>query len=203
MKTPFTKSITPYFYPRPPGGGRRHFEVALVPVVDFYPRPPGGGRPIGASCIAKAPRFLSTPSGWRATRRQQPPMRARPFLSTPSGWRATAAPKSPLIYAQHFYPRPPGGGRPKTAAQTAATSAISIHALRVEGDLGLRFHAELRVAFLSTPSGWRATFKRVGYFSGSRHFYPRPPGGGRPCHNKMHPEKAKFLSTPSGWRATS
>ena len=35
-----------YFYPRPPGGGRpRHFEVALVSVVDFYPRPPGGGRP--------------------------------------------------------------------------------------------------------------------------------------------------------------
>ena len=33
------------------------------------------------------------------------------FLSTPSGWRAT-----------------------KTAAETAATNAISIHALRVEGD---------------------------------------------------------------------
>ena len=24
--------------------GDRHFEIALVPVINFYPRPPGGGR---------------------------------------------------------------------------------------------------------------------------------------------------------------
>ena len=35
-----------YFYPRPPGGGRRnlHFHFRFR-TLHFYPRPPGGGRP--------------------------------------------------------------------------------------------------------------------------------------------------------------
>ena len=33
------------FYPRPPGGGRRHTSLTSFMVLDFYPRPPGGGRP--------------------------------------------------------------------------------------------------------------------------------------------------------------
>ncbi len=81
-------------------------------------------------------------------------------------------------------------------------------------------------AFLSTPSGWRATHD-LSYLHPDRwHFYPRPPGGGRllgattentfkfiSIHalrvegdnrltrllGVMVPE---FLSTPSGWRAT-
>ena len=79
---------------------------------------------------------------------------------------------------------------------------ISIHALRVEGDIRKDFDLfELR-AFLSTPSGWRATTMFTGNRCNSRHisihalrvegdlfrrrcrtkapnFYPRPPGGGR------------------------
>ena len=34
---------------------------------------------------------------------------------------------------------------------------ISIHALRVEGDITLRGDVQARQRFLSTPSGWRAT----------------------------------------------
>ncbi len=34
---------------------------------------------------------------------------------------------------------------------------ISIHALRVEGDNNARVGLPLKNAFLSTPSGWRAT----------------------------------------------
>ena len=35
-----------YFYPRPPGGGRRLVSAPTVSAAcDFYPRPPGGGRP--------------------------------------------------------------------------------------------------------------------------------------------------------------
>ena len=37
------------------------------------------------------------------------------------------------------------------------TREISIHALRVEGDLSLSVAVYLLSAFLSTPSGWRAT----------------------------------------------
>ena len=34
---------------------------------------------------------------------------------------------------------------------------ISIHALRMEGDCPLQLHSDKTVAFLSTPSAWRAT----------------------------------------------
>ena len=125
----------------------------------------------------------------------------------------------------HFYPRPPGGGRPRG----------NFHGLYIE-------------IFLSTPSGWRATrafhtvTRRSDYFyprppGGGRlyrlrcmahngDFYPRPPGGGRrtkylkaKCVSPisihalrvegdylMERRKAtepQFLSTPSGWRATA
>ena len=81
------------------------------------------------------------------------------FLSTPSGWRAT------LIYIlnnrviRYFYPRPPGGGRPKSGVHGVAPSCISIHALRVEGDFWDKSETYIDTEFLSTPSGWRATAK--------------------------------------------
>ena len=58
-------------------------------------------------------KFLSTPSGWRATTKHVIfAFVSIKFLSTPSGWRATAFPPN------WFTP-----------------SGISIHALRVEGDM--------------------------------------------------------------------
>ena len=39
---------------------------------------------------------------------------------------------------------------------------ISIHALRVEGDIQLAYAAIIRAQFLSTPSGWRATRLHIG-----------------------------------------
>ena len=79
------------------------------------------------------------------------------FLSTPSGWRATETWKLIILngtisihalrvegdgvsasgllpFSQNFYPRPPGGGRPRAAAGLVGCALISIHALRVEGD---------------------------------------------------------------------
>ena len=83
------------------------------------------------------------------------------------------------VHLRNFYPRPPRGGRPFLAAsaaccgvflstpsarratqrmETAALDVlISIHALREEGDPRLRRYVRQR-----------------------RHFYPRPPRGGRP-----------------------
>ena len=79
-----------------------------------------------------------------------------------------------------FYPRPPGGGRHIPKANQANGNRISIHALRVEGDCE-HYRAALHGdGFLSTPSGWRATwiaFIRMDFLQ-------------------------RFLSTPSGWRAT-
>ena len=59
------------------------------------------------------------------------------FLSTPSGWRATN-PLLPEGFDLHyFYPRPPGGGRRDSGNYYPIGKPISIHALRVEGDLHL------------------------------------------------------------------
>ncbi len=104
----------------------------------FYPRPPGGGRPHFCFCNC--------------------------------------------FFGFYFYPRPPGGGRLVVETVFKSGAPISIHALRVEGDFkhtvpenigyGISIHALrvegdafrvkrniVKVRFLSTPSGWRATAK--------------------------------------------
>ena len=79
------------------------------------------------------------------------------FLSTPSGWKATTC-----------------------GSQWRPAYAISIHALRVEGDGGRRGNAP----------------------AGQADFYPRPPGGRRHVLNATDKTIIEFLSTPSGWKAT-
>ena len=80
--------------------------------IDFYPRPPGGGRRTmtlsGCSGCYFYPR---PPGGGRLATRLYTPSSDR-FLSTPSGWRATIA----------------------CIIKDELSVAISIHALRVEGD---------------------------------------------------------------------
>ena len=100
-----------------------------------------------------------------------------------------------------FYPRPPRGGRRFLAAASMLGFAISIHALREEGDTnGLVAFANGYI-FLSTPSARRATMphphltrdeaisihalreegdKNCRYcIHDESNFYPRPPRGGR------------------------
>ena len=153
------------FYPRPPGGGRQApQQTSDQALQDFYPRPPGGGRLFPPSCKRRLKAFLSTPSGWRATLctsrtvsswitisihalrvegdRSQPEPLARPcyFYPRPPGGGRPRSQRSTLLRG-NFYPRPPGGGRPMSSC---------------EDPLG--------ALFLSTPSGWRAT---TGGISGS------------------------------------
>ena len=78
-----------------------------------------------------------------------------------------------------FNPRPPCGGRLEGSAEVAPQGAISIHALRVEGD--------------AWPRGSAAS---------SANFNPRPPCGGRPSPLPMGFPQDAFQSTPSVWRAT-
>ena len=108
----------------------------------------------------------------------------------------------PKGQAQHFYPRPPRGGRPRLDIAKMRATGISIHALREEGDDGMCVKQQ----------PWR-------------NFYPRPPRGGRrTCLYEagrdedisIHAlreegdaavvledyEETKFLSTPSARRAT-
>ena len=59
-------------------------------------------------------------------------------------------------------------------------TAISIHALREEGDLGLFVKLFISIGFLSTPSARRATTVLFRICAVLCNFYPRPPRGGRP-----------------------
>ena len=192
------------FYPRPPGGGRLTISFSSSATSNFYPRPPGGGRLSDAVGIVRGQTgFLSTPSGWRATKIKQRVTNEVIFLSTPSGWRATRHPfvkrfKRSCISIHAL--RVEGD---QTHICSNSNICISIHALRVEGDAIGYCLPSVYSVFLSTPSGWRATSPnpvssltvpisihalrvegdrlRRACSSAGRHFYPRPPGGGRPC----------------------
>ena len=147
-----------YFYPRPPGGGRRkswrhRLEVAqflstpsgwratreMIPasirMKNFYPRPPGGGRQPCTPNSASSSSFLSTPSGWRATT-FTPEMLTFKLISIHAlrveGDRFFS---TAFRTSRYFYPRPPGGGRRYFEAVRRRKTVISIHALRVEGDV--------------------------------------------------------------------
>ena len=155
----------------------RHFHRQL----DFYPRPPGGGRPPLTLRIRTRFNFYPRPPGggrhWDAGRLQQG--------------------------KNHFYPRPPGGGRLIITNVAGNRRAISIHALRVEGDRKARSARKALKVFLSTPSGWRATADS-GHQCGTVRFLSTPSGWratrtwySRFCRRRI------FLSTPSGWRATA
>ena len=170
------------FYPRPPRGGRpkrrftyshrlgisihalreegdpRRLRRCLLP-CHFYPRPPRGGRP------------MSSTSGMKYSDISIHALREEGDIP----WARSADIRT------DFYPRPPRGGRPvcsdcstllivflSTPSARRATCPplrlpdpcmISIHALREEGD---RFPRSL-------SAGWW-------------YFYPRPPRGGRRCH---------------------
>ena len=124
------------------------------------------------------------------------------FLSTPSARRATRYNRWTKRLHNHFYPRPPRGGRRDrhskfksitrflstpsarraTSAEAAANRAwqISIHALREEGDICFMY-----------------LIKR------GKYFYPRPPRGGRPAWVGFAATSSRFLSTPSARRATA
>ena len=125
---------------------------------------------------------------------------------------------------RYFYPRPPRGRRRENIQCEAKLLAISIHALREEGDFhfapdarppknfyprpprGGRPAAESLAAltdvFLSTPSARRATIPRPHLLCWHHDFYPRPPRGGRLTVRSIAPGRSQFLSTPSARRAT-
>ena len=62
------------------------------------------------------------------------PVSGSGFLSTPSARRATHQEIDHFRIHEHFYPRPPRGGRLRLRFVRCYSWAISIHALREEGD---------------------------------------------------------------------
>ena len=145
----------------------------------FYPRPPRGGR-LASDCQFFPLSLISIHA-----LREEGDSAARTVIGFETisihalreeGDDRIAQRKDDLA---DFYPRPPRGGRPllskilpklsiflSTPSARRATrrhpqlprlQAISIHALREEGDLGSMKNESRRVLFLSTPSARRAT----------------------------------------------
>ena len=168
------------FYPRPPRGGRpRRCTTATARRRRFLSTPSARRATDFVTLTAIEISFLSTPSARRAT--QGPGalhgvLRISIHALREEGDCVTG---NPVMLRNNFYPRPPRGGRRATPTATMPSTkflstpsarrateavglalvshAISIHALREEGDLTIPW-----------------------YLRGEMDFYPRPPRGGRP-----------------------
>ena len=169
----------PYFYPRPPRGGRRAVHLFLK-----------------LFCI-----FLSTPSARRATYQPGERRNARGFLSTPSARRAThprfccSGESGISIHAlreegdvcgsphaghhKGFLSTPSARRATKVGGHGLQVRRISIHALREEGDCGpFCAYTRFRDFYPRPPRGGRRVKRQIRAIVRS-HFYPRPPRGGR------------------------
>ena len=152
------RSLHRHFYPRPLRGGRQ-----------------AGGDPIGAhQCISIHALREEGDTRAAATDSTEPDFYPRP----PRGGRRFC--KAALARSKNFYPRPPRGGRPGDGPHPCRSCAISIHALREEGDEKIPNCQKCETEFLSTPSARRAT----------------------PLAHRAQAYPA-FLSTPSARRATA
>ena len=124
------------------------------------------------------------------------------FLSTPSARRATLhaqrGTERQRISIHALREEGDASKGPETAAEV-----ISIHALREEGDRSNTMSSTTYPKFLSTPSARRATRTHRNGRRMQRHFYPRPPRGGRRSSENTMSGVRSFLSTPSTRRATS
>ena len=144
------------FYPRPPRGGRPDTNDSRLGPEHFYPRPPRGGR----------------------HKHLERRLRASKFLSTPSARRATVVPCCLRTLLPNFYPRPPRGGRPAQLARASAAEAISIHALREEGDRTDTYFAGMPRISIHALREEGDAGTTISAAKGT-YFYPRPPRGGR------------------------
>ena len=106
-----------YFNPLPPHGGRRVAEVYFCLWLWYFnPLPPHGGRLSRLNRRLSLFSFQSTPSAWRETIRLYLTVHMESvFQSTPSAWRETYRKSLPVDNIE-----------------------ISIHSLRMEGDLFIR-----------------------------------------------------------------
>ena len=169
----------------------------------FYPRPPRGGRLEADIEALEAALFLSTPSARRATahrgRSVRPGIRISIHALREEGDARGPSRRGCRSISIHALreegdvqrqPRRPDGG------------VISIHALREEGDCCLTALPSWPAYFYPRPprGGRRATAPA---HSRRPYFYPRPPRGGRPSLSSGTISAFRFLSTPSARRATA
>ena len=107
-----------------------------------------------------------------------------------------------LAIGGNFYPRPPRGGRRQPEGDRRHHEAISIHALREEGDLASPGHIVVTLGFLSTPSARRATRLPAAPDDSIVISIHALREEGDRSRSAAHFYSGRFLSTPSARRAT-
>ena len=153
----------------------------------FYPRPPRGGRLLGQVTSICTVAFLSTPSARRATREPLQSTAFQRFLSTPSARRATSGRVS-WAAAQHISIHALREEGDQGIRGSCVNFIISIHALREEGDNTAYQRAVADMNFYPRPPrGGRLGL--IPPFCTMSHFYPRPPRGGRRCPSGSYSHK--------------
>ena len=191
----------------------------------FYPRPPRGGRPVLTAARSRGKIFLSTSPAWGTTMAPCHLLTSIAlFLSTSPAWGTTCTWPPGAWPLRNFYPRPPRGGRPKASAARSGCHCISIHVPRV-GDDPRPSRKRRGRAYISIHVPRVGDDRAMGrYQCPDRHFYPRPPRGGRlwtTAHTRkrlnFYPRPprggrqklasptltpAKFLSTSPAWGTT-
>ena len=124
--------------------------------------------------------FQSTPSAWRVTYSMALAASVAEFQSTPSAWRVTSGAGSTANSCRSFQSTPSAWRvTVKSVHNTSSLKIISIHTLRMEGDLTCNFGLRRHLLFQSTPSAWRVTRSTITRMA-----------------------KPTFQSTPSAWRVT-
>ena len=107
-----------------------------------------------------------------------------------------------VLDAMYFNPLPPHGGRLDGLIDNLPQLIISIHSLRMEGDIWLPVALSQRQTFQSTPSAWRETSgAESGAFSIDISIHSlRMEGDQKSVGCRC--TGAAFQSTPSAWRET-
>ena len=199
-----------HFNPLPPHGGRQPSSLMMHSTSwHFNPLPPHGGRQIGAGVFRCGCHFNPLPPHGGRQQKHFLGATCGEFQSTPSAWRETGQFRAVPPDGLNFNPLPPHGGRPPDRVVSKKCAVISIHSLRMEGDIvlfsggfccryfnplpphggrpGFALTADvIAVTFQSTPSAWRETAPADGLKMCLNHFNPLPPHGGRQRRHIRH-----------------
>ena len=146
--------------------------------------------------------FQSTPSAWRETsllhyllncffisihslRMEGDSLQIKPlspatiFQSTPSAWRETYLNAIFIHSIRYFNPLPPHGGRPNSFSIYTREQTISIHSLRMEGDVPENSTIQLRCGISIHSLRMEGDHLPQNHLVPDRYFNPLPPHGGR------------------------
>ena len=168
--------------------------------------------------------FQSTPSAWRETSEHRCSSAVAPisihslrmegdmplhrafmilltFQSTPSAWRETLLIASAIHCTQSFQSTPSAWRETSEHRCSSAVAPISIHSLRMEGDMPLHRAFMILLTFQSTPSAWRETETTLSR-QGGLLFQSTPSAWRETNKNIKYTLQKLFQSTPSAWRET-